>query len=81
MADMEKGVRITKLNKDPNDSRNAGTPREITTDVKEDTQRYIQNMRARQYDKIPIKFIGKGPGGYMLYDWVHHKGRGSPKLS
>ncbi len=28
-----------------------------------------------------MKFIGKGPAGYMLYDWVIHKGRGSPKLT
>mmetsp|Transcript_11708 Transcript_11708/g.15900 ORF Transcript_11708/g.15900 Transcript_11708/m.15900 type:complete len:86 (+) Transcript_11708:1220-1477(+) len=38
-------------------------------------------MRPRRYDKIPVNFWGKGPGGYMLYDWVHHRGRGSPKLS
>jgi len=38
-------------------------------------------MRPRQYDKIPIKFIGKGPGGYMLYDWVHHRGPSAPSLS
>lgn len=41
MADMEKGVRITKLSKDPADTGNVGTPREITNDVKADTQRYI----------------------------------------
>ena len=37
-------------------------------------------MRPRKYDLIPIKFWGKGGHGYMLYDWVHHRGRGAPKL-
>jgi len=25
--------------------------------------------------------VGKGPGGYLLYDWVHHRGKGAPSLS
>ena len=37
-------------------------------------------MRPRMYDKIPMKFWGKGPNGYMLYDWVHYRGRGAAKL-
>jgi len=38
-------------------------------------------MRPRRFDKIPVKFWGKGPNGFMLYDWVHHRGRGAAKLS
>ena len=81
MAEMEKGVRITKLSNVPTDTDLAMEPTKIPKDLKEDTARYMENMRPRKYDKIPIKFWGKGPGGYMLYDWVHHRGRGAPKLS
>lgn len=81
MADMEKGVRLTKLSNVPTDTDLANKPQRLPKDLKEDTERYMHNMRARKYDKVPIKFWGKGPGGYMLYDWVHHRGRGSPKLS
>jgi len=56
MAEMEKGVRITKLSKIHADTAKVSTPREITKDVKEDTARYLENMRARRQDKIPIKF-------------------------
>lgn len=81
MAELEKGVRITRLSNVPTDTDQVNQPSKIPSDLKEDTERYMQHMRPRKYDKIPIKFWGKGPGGYMLYDWVHHRGRGAAKLS
>ena len=81
MAEMDKGVRITKLSNVPTDTGKVNQPSRIPKDLKEDTKRYLQNMRPRRYDKIPLKFWGKGPNGYLCYDWVHHRGRGSPKLS
>jgi hypothetical protein len=38
-------------------------------------------MKSRKTTIIPEAFVGKGPGGYMLYDWVHHRKRGSAKPS
>ena len=81
MAEMEKGMRVTKLSQVPTDTDKANKPMRVPEDIKEETERYLQNMRPRSYDLIPIKFWGKGGQGYMLYDWVHHRGRGSPKLS
>ena len=82
MADLEKGVRITRLSSVPTDTDKTTGPIRVPATIKEDTERYlVKGMRARQYDKVPIKFWGKGPGGFLLYDWVHHKGRGAPKLS
>lgn len=81
MADLEKGVRMDKLSFVPTDTDKTNSPRKIPQSLKEDTEIYLQNTRPRKYDKIPIRFEGKGPGGYMLYDWVHHRGRGAPKLS
>jgi len=38
-------------------------------------------MRSRKTTHIPEKFWGKGRSGFMLYDWVHHRGRGACKPS
>lgn len=81
MAAMEKGVRITRLSNVPTDTDKTTGVQRLPKTIKEDTERVLTKMRPRQYDKIPIKFIGKGPGGYMLYDWVHHRGPGAPSLS
>lgn len=81
MAEMEKGVRITKLSAVATDTDKVNEPMRIPSDLKEDTERYLQHMRPRAQDKVPLSFWGKGPHGYMLYDWVHHRGRGSPKLN
>ena len=81
MAEMEKGVRITRLSNVPTDTALAKGPQRIPSDLKEDTERYLEVQRPRRQDKIPTKFVGKGPAGYMLYDWVYHKGRGAPKLT
>lgn len=81
MSKLEKGMRLEKLSIKPTDTDKADSPRRITQDLKEDTERYLAHMRKREYDQIPLKFWGKSRHGYVLYDWVHHKGRGAPKLT
>ena len=81
MADMEKGMRISNLNPLPTDTDKANKPMRIPENIKEDTERYLEAQRPRKYDLIPMKFWGKGGHGYTLYDWVHHRGKGAPKLS
>jgi len=49
--------------------------------IDNETNEYLAKMRSRQYDKLPLKFVGKGPGGYLLYDIVHHRGHSSPHVS
>ena len=38
-------------------------------------------MKPRAYDKVPEKFVGKGPRGYLLYDIIQHRGKSSPYLN
>jgi len=33
----------------------------------------------RRWDFVPFDFIGKGGKGYVLKEWVIHKGKGSVK--
>ena len=83
MAKAERGVRIDhfRWKHTPTDTDKANKVRKINTDIRKEADEYLENLRPRRYDKIPMKFWGKGPGGMMLYDWVHHRGRGAPKLS
>ena len=42
MAEMEKGVRITRLSNVPTDTALAKGPQRIPSDLKEDTERYLE---------------------------------------
>lgn len=75
MADMEKGIKIERL-RDGRDLDDAIGPKE-----RDFIETYLSKIKCRKTDRIPIKFVGKGPGGYMLFDWVHHKGPSAPKAS
>ena len=80
MSELEKGVKMTKLIGDHKES-DAQKPEDKKAVKSRETNEYLAKMRPRQYDKLPIKFVGKGPGGYMLYDIVHHRGHSSPHVS
>jgi len=75
MADLEKGVRIEKLN---NRTPDAGAAKR---DESHYTEKYLQEMRPEKYHKVPLEFHGKAYRGYMLYDWIHHRKRGAPTTS
>ena len=74
MAELEKGMRIEKLHETDADVNMEAT-------AKIDVETYLSKMKSRRYSCIPEKFVGKGPGGYMLYDWVHHRNKGAAKPS
>ena len=81
MAANERGMRISRLTNIPNDTNLKNDVQRLPKTIKEDTERALQNTRPRKMDKIPFKFWGKGPGGFLLCDWVIHRGRGSPNLT
>lgn len=74
MAEMEQGIRIEKLNTTELDAK-------MPPAKQKDVEDYLNKLKCRRSDRIPIKFDGKGSRGYMLYDWVHHKGHGAPKVN
>ena len=71
---------MTKLVEDHKDN-DAQKPEDKKALKDNETNEYLAKMRSRQYDKLPLKFVGKGPGGYILYDIVHHRGHSSPHVS
>lgn len=61
MANYEKGIRLQKLKKSDYDAAK-------TEKVDIEVECYLNDMRSRKADKIPIDFHGKGGSGYLLYD-------------
>mmetsp|Transcript_34643 Transcript_34643/g.25791 ORF Transcript_34643/g.25791 Transcript_34643/m.25791 type:complete len:87 (+) Transcript_34643:667-927(+) len=59
----------TKIDYDP--------PKELVARVEE----FIKNSKPKRQDFIPEKFIGKGPGGYLLRNWIYHRGKSAAKVS
>ena len=62
-------------------TRTADTDAKLSEEKKRETNEYLAQMRPRQYDKVPVKFDGKGPSGYLLYDIVNHRGPSAPQVT
>ena len=63
MAENEKGVRMARLTVKPVDTRQGENENREIIDT-------LKNQKPRSYDKVPEKFVGKGPKGYLLYDII-----------
>lgn len=75
MKVMQNGVSVMKLrNADPDIAL-------VDHTDKEQANEYVKQMKASKYDFITKDFSGKGTKGYLLREWVVHKGKGAPKVS
>lgn len=74
MAELEKGMKVWRLTETPYDTD--PPPAE-----KERIDEYMMQARPRKSDRIPVELVGKGPAAYLLQEWHHHKGKGSPRVS
>jgi hypothetical protein len=74
MAEMEKGVKLTKIKRSDLDAN----PPEA---VKKMLEKSLAKMRSKKHDYVPEKFVGKGGRGYILKSWIIHRGMGAPKVS
>jgi len=71
---MEKGIKLTKIKRSDID---ANPPEEL----KKKLEKRLSEVRCRTSDKIPEGFVGKGGKGYILKNWVIHRGPGSPMVN
>jgi hypothetical protein len=71
MAEMENGVRMVKIKRSDID---ANPPEAIRKKIEES----LSKMKAKRHDFIPENFVGKGGQGYILKNWVVHRGKGAP---
>lgn len=74
MAEFEKGIEIKTIQRSQLD---ADPPEEMRTKI----EGFLAKTRARRHDFIPENFIWKGGKGYILKNWVVHRGEGSAKVS
>ena len=74
MAEMEKGIKHFKIKTSDCDS-------DPPKGVKDKIEKSLSEMRARKHEYVPERFVGKGGKGYMLMDWIIHRGKGAPKVS
>jgi hypothetical protein len=75
MAELEKGMQMKKV------MRTNNTDAKLSEEKTKETNEYLAKMRSRQYDKVPVKFEGKGPRGYICYDIVNHRGASAPAVT
>lgn len=71
MSEMEKGIRMVKVKRSDID---ANPPEAVKKRIEES----LSKMKAKKHDFIPEGFVGKGGHGYILKNWVIHRGYGAP---
>lgn len=71
---MEAGVELRKVKRSEADAR---PPKEL----EEKIEKSLAKVKSRRSDMIPIGFIGKAGKGYVLKEYVRHRGLGSPMVN
>lgn len=74
MSEMEKGIKMYKIKRSDID---ANPPEAIKKKIEEK----LAKMKSKRHDFIPEDFKGKGGRGYVLKNWVIHRGLGAPKVN
>ena len=74
MAELEKGVKLYKIK---NSDIDANPPEAVKKRIEEK----LATLRPKTQDFIPENFVGKGGKGYILKNWVCHRGKGSPHVT
>lgn len=74
MSEIENGVKLVKV---PRSDIDANPPEA----VKKRIEASLAKMRPKRQDFIPEDFVGKGGKGYILKNWVIHRGFGAPIVS
>eukprot|EP00350_Pseudokeronopsis_sp_OXSARD2_P005644 CAMPEP_0170561188 /NCGR_PEP_ID=MMETSP0211-20121228/53294_1 /TAXON_ID=311385 /ORGANISM="Pseudokeronopsis sp., Strain OXSARD2" /LENGTH=95 /DNA_ID=CAMNT_0010876403 /DNA_START=436 /DNA_END=720 /DNA_ORIENTATION=- len=74
MAVMEQGIKVYFVPRGKNDS---DPPPHMVKKVEE----FLKYRRPKRMDYIPEKFYGKGKKGYLLKNFVAHRGRNCAKVN
>jgi hypothetical protein len=74
MSEIEKGIMMVKVKRSDIDAN----PPEA---VKKALEEKLSKLKPKKQDFIPEDFVGKGGNGYVLKNWVIHRGYGAPIVS
>ena len=70
MAEREEGFRLLKVQRSEIDCK-------PSKEVEEKLSKVFKNTKPRRITYIPIKFVGKGPSGYLIKEMYVNSGTGS----
>lgn len=71
MSEIEKGIMMMKIKRSDIDSN---PPEEVKKRIEES----LAKLKPKKHDHLPEDFIGKGGKGYILKNWIVHRGFGAP---
>ena len=71
MSEIEKGIMMIKVKRSDID---ANPPEQVKKAIEEK----LSQLKSKRHDHIPEGFTGKGGKGYVLKNWVVHRGQGAP---
>lgn len=74
MSEIEKGIQLVKVARSDID---ANPPEAIKKKIEES----LSKIKPKKQDFIPEDFTGKAGKGYILKNWVIHRGFGAPIVS
>ncbi len=74
MSQIEAGVEVHKLDRAQVDTN---PPK----DIEEKLSKILRNIKPKKMNIIPLRFIGKGPHGYMVKEMVVNRGHGSKRVT
>ena len=74
MAEREQGIRLRKVTRGEIDCK-------PTKEIEEKVSEVLKKIRPKAIDYAAVKFVGKGPHGYLIKDMIVKRGRGSKKVS
>lgn len=74
MSEIEKGVKMVKIKQSDIDTN----PPEA---VKKRVEAALAKMKPKKHDYLPEDFVGKAGKGYILKNWIVHRGMGSPMVT
>jgi hypothetical protein len=74
MALREQGIKIKKISQSERDKN-------PTEEDKEKISKVLKNQKSKMAVAIPVKFIGKGPKGYLIKELYVNRGPGSKRVS
>ena len=74
MGKVEEGVELKRLDRSTID---VDPPK----DILERMSKVLKNIKPKKMNMVPIKFIGKGPKGYLVKEMIINRGHGSKRVT
>lgn len=75
MAEIDKGIQVTKLSRTEYDTNPPDKKKQRYINY------YLEKFHTRKSDRVPEKLYKEGHSAIMINDWVIHRGKGAPRVT